>query len=134
MIAGEADHRRKLALLQQARALLCPIQWEEPFGLIAIEAMLTGTPVIGFAQGSFNEIIDDGITGILVSNVREMVRAIPEVARLSRATCGAHARARFSADRMATDYERVFESMLLRRSGSNLIVSQIPARQSRLMG
>jgi glycosyltransferase involved in cell wall biosynthesis len=134
MIAGEADHRRKLALLQQARALLSPIQWEEPFGLIAIEAMLTGTPVIGFSHGSFPEIIDDGVTGILVSNVREMARAVREVARLSRAACAARARARFSADRMAADYERVFESMLLRRSGSNLIVPEVPARQSRLMG
>jgi glycosyltransferase involved in cell wall biosynthesis len=134
MLGGEADHRRKIALLQQARALLCPIQWEEPFGLIAIESMLTGTPVIGFAHGSFPELIDDGVTGILVSNVREMARAISEVTHLDRAACAARARARFSADRMAAAYERIFESTLLRRSGSNLVIPQVPARQSRLIG
>src|SRR5262249_48910007 len=87
MLGGEADTRRKRALLQQARALLCPIMWEEPFGLIAIEAMVTGTPVIGFARGAFREIIDDGVTGILVSDVQEMTRAIPLVARLDRVAC-----------------------------------------------
>ena len=84
LLGGEADHRRKVALLQQARALLCPIQWEEPFGLIAIEAMLTGTPVIGFARGAFPEIIDDGVTGILVSDVQEMTRAIALASHLDR--------------------------------------------------
>src|SRR6185436_2834752 len=87
MLGGEADHLRKVALLQQARALLCPIQWEEPFGLIAIEAMLTGTPVIGFARGAFPEIIEDGVTGVLVSDVQEMTRAIAVASHLDRETC-----------------------------------------------
>ena len=128
MIAGEADHHRKLALLQQARALLCPIQWEEPFGLIVIESMLTGTPVIGFARGSFPEIIDDGVTGILVSDAREMAKAISLVAKLDRGACAARARERFSADRMAADYETVFESTL-RRSQPVLVSENVPPRQ-----
>jgi glycosyltransferase involved in cell wall biosynthesis len=126
MLGGEADARRKRALLQQARAVLCPIMWEEPFGLIAVEAMVTGTPVIGFARGAFPEIIDDGITGILVSDVHEMTRAIPLVARLDRAACAARARERFSVQRMAADYERVFASVLL--------AEKVAARQTRLIG
>jgi glycosyltransferase involved in cell wall biosynthesis len=134
LLGGEADPRRKLGLLQQARAVLCPILWEEPFGLVAIEAMLTGTPVIGFARGSFPEIIDDGVTGILVSDAQEMARAIPLVAQLDREACAARARERFSADRMASDYERVFESILRRRSAPVLVAEPVAPRQSRLIG
>lgn len=133
-LEGEANHQRKLVLLQRARALLCPIEWEEPFGLVAIEAMLAGTPVIGFAHGSFPEIIEDGVTGMLVSNAREMSHAIGAVAHFDRVACAARARKRFSADRMAADYERVFESMLRRRSSPVLIAEPISARQSRLIG
>ncbi len=134
MLGGEADPRRKLSLLQQARAVLCPILWEEPFGLIAIEAMLTGTPVIGFARGAFPEIIDDGITGILVSDVQEMTRAIGLAAHLDRETCAARAREMFSRERMAQDYERIFESIALRRSSPVLVAAEVPARQRRLIG
>jgi glycosyltransferase involved in cell wall biosynthesis len=135
LLGGEADHRRKLALLQNARALVCPIQWEEPFGLVAIEAMLTGTPVVGFARGAFPEIIDDGVTGILVSNVREMTQALALVARWDRGACAARARARFSADRMAADYEDVFESMHRRRSSPVLIAGhEESVRQTGLIG
>jgi glycosyltransferase involved in cell wall biosynthesis len=134
ILGGEADRRRKMALLQQACAVLCPIQWDEPFGLVAIEAMLTGTPVIGFARGSFPEIIDDGVTGILVSDVQEMTRAIPLAAQLDREACAARARERFSADRMAADYERVFEAILRRRSAPVLVADPLAARQSRLIG
>jgi glycosyltransferase involved in cell wall biosynthesis len=115
---GEADHERKVALLRGARALLCPIEWEEPFGLIATEAMLTGTPVIGFARGSFPEIVDDGVSGLLVSDVAEMAKAIHSVRRLDRARCARRARERFSADRMVADYERVFASVARPRRDS----------------
>src|SRR5262249_54526544 len=104
MLGGEADHRRKVALLPQARAVLCPIQWEEPFGLVAIEAMLTGTPVIGFDRGSFPEIIDDGVTGIVVTDLCDMTKAIQLVGQFDRQACALRARERFSADRMAADY------------------------------
>lgn len=110
-LCGEADHVRKVNLLRGARALLCPIQWEEPFGLIAIEAMLCGTPVIGFPRGSFPEIVDEGITGLLVSNADEMVEAIAKVDRIDRRACASVARRRFSASRMAADYERLFEAL-----------------------
>jgi glycosyltransferase involved in cell wall biosynthesis len=133
-IAGEADYRRKVALLRGARALLCPIQWEEPFGLIAIEAMLSGTPVIGFARGSFPEIIDVGVTGLLVTNLSEMERAIHMVRSFNRMRCAARARQRFSAERMVKEYEPVFEAMAARKSSPRMVVPAISSRQSRLTG
>lgn len=111
-LCGEANHQRKVELLRNARALLCPIRWEEPFGLIAIEAMLCGTPVIGFGRGSFPEIIDENVTGYLVSDADEMVEAIQRTDRLDRRECARHARRRFSASRMAEEYETLFESLL----------------------
>ncbi|HKQ70792.1 MAG TPA: glycosyltransferase family 4 protein [Polyangiaceae bacterium] len=118
---GEADRTQKLEHLRSAMALLCPIEWEEPFGLIAIEAMLTGTPVIGFPRGAFPEIIDEGVTGMLVSNVDEMSRAIERAPRWNRAACARRARLRFSSERMAMDYEAVFQSVLRRQSSPGLI-------------
>jgi glycosyltransferase involved in cell wall biosynthesis len=112
---GEADHPRKLALLRGARSLLCPIRWEEPFGLIAVEAMLVGTPVIGFRRGSFPEIIDEGVTGFLVDDVRQMAEVLRNLRGFDRAACTARARERFSADRLAADYERLFESCMQQR-------------------
>ncbi len=133
-VAGEADHPRKLALLQGASALLCPIEWEEPFGLIAIEAMLAGTPVIGFPRGSFPEIIDPGVTGSLVSNVEQMAGAIRTVQGYSRTGCAARARDRFSAGRMAAQYEQVFFSTIRRQSSSGLVAGRDFPRPWRLMG
>jgi glycosyltransferase involved in cell wall biosynthesis len=133
-IVGEADHLRKVALLRRARALLCPIQWEEPFGLIAIEAMLAGTPVIGFARGSFPEIIDDGVTGILVTNAREMARAVRLSTQIDRKACAERARERFNADRMAADYEDVFLSLHRRTSQPVLIADDISVSETRLIG
>jgi len=133
-IVGEAFQERKVALLRGARALLCPIQWEEPFGLIAIEAMLTGTPVIGFARGSFPEIIDPGVTGLLVSDLREMVSAIHMVRGWDRRRCARRARERFSSDRMVEDYERLFASMARRWSDPPMEEREISVRFARLTG
>lgn len=106
---GEADLPRKLELLQNAKALLCPILWEEPFGLIAIEAMMVGTPVIGFRHGSFPEIVDEGVTGFLVEDIGHMTEQLRCLEGFNRQACAERARERFSADRLAADYERVFE-------------------------
>jgi glycosyltransferase involved in cell wall biosynthesis len=133
-LAGEAHHERKVALLRGARALLCPIEWEEPFGLIAIEAMLTGTPVIGFARGSFPEIIDPGVTGLLVSDVPEMASAIHMVRGWDRMRCARRARERFSATRMADDYERLFASAASRQGDSTPVRGEISTRLARLTG
>jgi glycosyltransferase involved in cell wall biosynthesis len=107
---GEADHRQKVALLSAARALVVPLQWEEPFGLVAIEAMLLGTPVLGFARGSFPEIVDEGVTGYLVENgdVDSLAALARGLERFDRARCARRARDRFSTATMATAYEAVY--------------------------
>ena len=133
-LVGEADFRHKVELFRGARALLCPIEWEEPFGLVAIEAMLTGTPLIGFRRGSFPEIVDEGVTGVLVDGVDEMATAIRCAEGWDRARCAERARKRFSANRMAADYEALFVSMLHRQSGTSFISGSSSAGFSRLIG
>jgi glycosyltransferase involved in cell wall biosynthesis len=107
---GEADHARKVALLRGARALLCPLQWEEPFGLVAIEAMLCGTPVVGFARGSYPEIVEPGVTGLLApaDDVSALLRKVGELDGLDRRACARRARERFSTAVMAGAYEQVY--------------------------
>lgn len=111
---GEADHEKKVALLRGARAVLCPLQWEEPFGLIAIEAMLCGTPVLGFRRGAFPEIVDEGITGILVDDgdTGALARAARSMAGWDRAACARRAAARFSSATMVSAYEELYESLI----------------------
>ncbi|MBV9947215.1 MAG: glycosyltransferase, partial [Myxococcales bacterium] len=106
---GEVTFGPKLDLLRGARATLFPIQWEEPFGLVMIESMLLGTPVIAFARGSAPEVVEEGVTGFVVRDLGEMIERIRQVGALDRARCRARARERWSADRMARDYERVYE-------------------------
>jgi glycosyltransferase involved in cell wall biosynthesis len=107
---GEADHALKISLLGAARALVLPLQWEEPFGLIAVEAMLSGTPVLGFAAGSFPEIIEDGVTGFLAvpGDVDALARFARGLERFDRARCVRRARERFSTATMTTAYEAVY--------------------------
>jgi glycosyltransferase involved in cell wall biosynthesis len=107
---GELAHAAKVGLLREAAALLMPSGWEEPFGLVMVEAMLTGTPVVALASGSAPEIVDDGITGFLVSDTQAMAAAIPLARRLDRRRCRAHARRRFGAARMADDYEALYRA------------------------
>jgi glycosyltransferase involved in cell wall biosynthesis len=109
---GELDHTAKLHLLRGARALLMPIEWEEPFGLVMIEAMLVGTPVISFARGAAPEIVEDGVTGFLVRDQAEMTARLAEVDRIDRNACRARAQERWSSDRMAADYERLYLRIL----------------------
>lgn len=105
--AGLEDKRR---LLAGARALLAPLRWEEPFGLAMLEANLAGCPVVAFRRGAAPEIVEDGVTGILVDDVREMAAAIRAAAGMDRAACQARARERFSAARMAAEYLRVYRA------------------------
>lgn len=114
-LLGEAGPERKTALLRGARGLLCPLRWEEPFGLIAIEAMLCGTPVLGFPRGSFPEIVDEGVTGFLVpdGDVAAMARVARALEGFDRARCARRARERFSADRMVAAYERIYRDAAL---------------------
>src|SRR5207344_1865623 len=94
--------------LGNAQALLFPIDWPEPFGLVMIEALACGTPVIAWRNGSVPEIIEEGRTGFIVDNIDDAVRAVRNVARLSRADCRASFEDRFDAVCMASNYEKVY--------------------------
>jgi glycosyltransferase involved in cell wall biosynthesis len=113
---GEVAFEPKLAMLRGARATLFPIAWEEPFGLVMIESMLVGTPVVAFTRGAAPEVVDDGVTGFLVKDREEMVDRVRRIGEIDRVRCRARARERFNATRMARDYERVYASAILQQS------------------
>ena len=105
---GEASEKQLVPLYQNAKAVLFPIQWEEPFGLVMTEAMATGTPVIAFRRGSVPEVIVDGKTGYIVSNVSEMARAVLHIDYIDRRAVRKHVEDNFSKERMVDEYEKVF--------------------------
>jgi glycosyltransferase involved in cell wall biosynthesis len=105
---GELDHAAKVRLLVGARALLVPLAWEEPFGLVMIEAMLLGIPVIAFRRGSAPEVVEEGVTGFLVRDTQEMAERIRALDRFDRARCRARARERFCSRRMAQEYSQLY--------------------------
>jgi glycosyltransferase involved in cell wall biosynthesis len=109
---GEIDERRKPAFLGDARALLFPIDWPEPFGLVMIEAMACGTPVLAFRCGSVPEVVDDGVTGWTVGSMAEAMAALPRVLALDRARVRRRFEERFTVARMARDYLKVYEQLL----------------------
>jgi glycosyltransferase involved in cell wall biosynthesis len=109
---GELDHAGKVELLRGARALLFPIQWEEPFGLVMIESMLVGTPVIGFRSGSVPEVIEEGVTGFVVDTLEELVARIADVRSIDRDRCRARARQRWCRERMAHEYVELYRTMV----------------------
>jgi len=109
---GEVDDRQKCDLIGNARALLFPIDWPEPFGLVMVEAMACATPVLAFRGGSVEEILEAGVTGTVVDTVDEAVAALPAVLALDRTRCREEFERRFSARRMARDYVRVYERLM----------------------
>ena len=109
---GEINDRSKAEFLGGARALLFPIDWPEPFGLVMIEAMACGTPVLAFRQGSTPEIIDHGVTGALVDTMDEAVKMLPKVLALDRHAVRRRFEQRFSSARMASEYVALYRSML----------------------
>jgi glycosyltransferase involved in cell wall biosynthesis len=109
---GEISEREKTEFLGEARALLFPIDWPEPFGMSMIEAMACGTPVLAFGHGSVPEIIDPGVTGLIVNSMDEAVRMLPKVMSLDRRAVRRRFEQRFSAIRMAQDYLRIYRSLL----------------------
>lgn len=106
---GEVDERAKTRFLGEARALLFPIDWPEPFGLVMIEAMACGTPVLAFRCGSVSEVIDDGLSGRIVDTMPEAIAALPEVVALDRRAVRRQFEARFTAARMARDYVGLYQ-------------------------
>jgi glycosyltransferase involved in cell wall biosynthesis len=109
---GEIDERTKTEFLGHAAALLFPIDWPEPFGLVMIEAMACATPVLAFACGSVPEIIEDGLTGRIASTMDEAVRAVPQVLALDRKAIRRRFEERFSSIRMTKDYLRLYRSTI----------------------
>jgi len=111
---GEVDHPRKLELLQQACALLFPIEWEEPFGLVMVESMLCGTPVVAFPRGAAAEVVDDGVTGFLVGSPTELAGAVRYLSRgrFDRVACRARAVERFGAEAMVGRYLELYARAL----------------------
>lgn len=108
---GEVGRETKIDLLKRAVALLNPIRWHEPFGLVMIEALAVGTPVLAFREGAAPEIVEDGVTGFLVDDECELATALAWVGDLSRSACRASAVQRFSTERMVTEYRRLFHRL-----------------------
>lgn len=114
--AGEVGMREKADLFRRAKAHVLPMRWREAFGLTLIESLASGTPVIVWDSGSPREIVRDGVTGFLVHSEEELVARMARVSDLSRRACREDAEVRFSADRMAEDYEEVFAHVRARTS------------------
>jgi glycosyltransferase involved in cell wall biosynthesis len=111
-LVGEIDDRQKSQFLGDAMALLFPIDWCEPFGLVMIEAMSCGTPVIAWPHGSVPEVIDDGVTGCIVSSVEAAAAAVPRARAMDRAAVRRRFEQRFTAHAMARGYVDVYEALL----------------------
>ena len=112
---GEADLAIKNALLSRARALLFPIQWEEPFGLVMIEAMACGTPVLAFAGGAVAEVVRDGVNGWICRDTADMAAHLAAL-DIQPTACREFVATHFSVDRMADQYVEVYEQALKGRS------------------
>ncbi|HZU79139.1 MAG TPA: glycosyltransferase family 4 protein [Acidimicrobiales bacterium] len=112
---GEVPHERKLELLGQARALLFPIRWNEPFGMVMLEAFACGTPVLAFPEGAAPEVIEDGKTGFLCDDERAMAEALGRIDTLRREDCRAAVEGYFSTDRMVAEHVAMYEKVLATR-------------------
>lgn len=108
---GELDDVEKADFLGDACALLAPFDWPEPFGLVFIEALACGTPVVAYRCGSVPELIEDGVTGFICRTRDEMMRALPRLGELDRLRCRQAFEARFSVDRMAREYMALYEAL-----------------------
>jgi len=116
---GEANHEQKNELIGGAVATLFPITWREPFGLVMVESMAAGTPVIAMNLGSTSEVIAHGKTGFLCHNVDEFIQAIDKAAQLNRYACREHVMNHFSVQRMTDGYEAVYQQILAERFAQN---------------
>lgn len=123
---GEVTDGEKERFLGEAHALLFPIDWPEPFGLVMIEAMACGTPVVAFRRGSVPEIVDHGATGYIVDNCDEAVAALREISKLSRRRIRSSFETRFSASRMALDYASLYQRVLSETSETRYSVTRCP--------
>jgi glycosyltransferase involved in cell wall biosynthesis len=117
---GEINEHQKADFLGNASALLFPIDWPEPFGLVMIEAMACGTPVLAFRSGSVPEVIDNGVSGVIVDTFPEAVEAVERVVKLDRSRVRATFERRFTSERMANDYLGIYRSLVEGRAKTGL--------------
>jgi glycosyltransferase involved in cell wall biosynthesis len=122
-MVGEINDADKADFLSGAVALLVPIDWPEPFGLVMIEAMACGTPVIAFNRGSVPEIVEHGVNGLIVNDMAEAIAAVPRVSAMSRAAVRRSFERRFTAQRMAEDYLAVYRGLVARARPTLRVVS-----------
>jgi glycosyltransferase involved in cell wall biosynthesis len=115
---GEISEREKGAFLGNARGLLFPIDWPEPIGLVMIEAMACGTPVVAFRSGSVPEVIDDGVTGFIIQSLDQAVAAVRRLGEIDREAVRAAFEQRFTVERMAHDYLSIYRSLPGARLGA----------------
>lgn len=109
---GHVPHNEIMRYFQNAKALLVPIQWEEPFGMTMVEAMACGTPVIAFRRGAAPEVVKDGKTGFIVKSVAEMIAAVKKIPDIQRIDCRNHVKRNFSIDKMIDNYETTFQKII----------------------
>src|SRR3990167_2822876 len=109
---GEVDFNQKIEYLKNALCLLFPIKWDEPFGLVLIEAMACGTPVVAFDRGSVSEIVEDKVTGFLGTNFYQAARAISKIGQIDRAKCRERVEKHFSQERMLNAYGQLYKKLL----------------------
>src|SRR5581483_3755029 len=109
---GEINEQNKNGFLGEAMGLLFPIDWPEPFGLVMIEAMACGTPVLAFRCGSVPEIVDESVSGMIVDTVEEAIAAVPRLIAMDRRAVRKQFELRFSSSRMASDYVELYRRML----------------------
>ena len=122
-----ADRATALRLLLDARCLIMPIQWAEPFGMVMVEAMATGTPVVALGRGAVPELVRNGITGFVCEHPGELPAALRAAADLDPADCVAHVAENFSVERMAADYEAVYRGFLAARAPARAPLAVAPA-------
>lgn len=115
---GSIGPIERARVLGSAAALLHPVGFDEPFGLAVVEAMACGTPVVAYRRGAMPEVVEDGLTGFVVDDAAQAVKAVQRAVLLDRAAIRARAAARFSVERMVTDYLAVYARMLQRRWGT----------------
>jgi glycosyltransferase involved in cell wall biosynthesis len=127
---GEVNETQKVELLGNAAVTLFPITWQEPFGLVMIESMATGTPVIGINLGSVPEVIAHGRTGFICQSYEEMAEAISAAVKLDRQTCREHVQANFSVTQMVNGYEAAYQKLLEDRISRNGRIYTSTSRQS----
>jgi glycosyltransferase involved in cell wall biosynthesis len=111
---GELGFADKIGFLKDAWCMLMPLTWQEPFGLVMIEALACGTPVIASGMGSVPEIIQDGKTGFIVSSINQMIKKVDEISKISRRTCRKYVEKNFTQEKMISEHIKAYKEVIKR--------------------